>query len=110
MNQNTIALKISLKSIQKLTAGLLCMVCVLAVIYAYFVTTTILNVVQYRTVTEEITDVSASIGLLESNYLVLSKSMTIERAYRLGLVDVLAPTYLALETAPRTSALALEIF
>jgi len=82
----------------------------LAVAYGYFVSSTIFNMVHYRATIEAIARTSTELGILEANYLTLGKSMTIERAYKLGLTDATKATYLVVDTSERGSVLALDTY
>lgn len=56
-----------------------------ALLYAYFVNQTVLNVVARKNIEENMTQTHARIGEMEFEYMKLKESLTIEKAFALGL-------------------------
>ena len=52
--------------------------------YGYFVKQTIFNVVSRQNTVEKIQSISSELAVLESSYMSLSSSLTIEEAYAMG--------------------------
>lgn len=58
------------------------------VAYVYLINQTVWNIVTRKNLTKEITEVSGQVAALESSYMTLSSSVTIDRAYALGFSEV----------------------
>jgi len=56
--------------------------------YGYFVKQTIFNVVSRQNTVEKIQSISSELAVLESSYMSLSSSLTIEEAYAMGFDEV----------------------
>ena len=69
--------------------------------YGYFVATTVVNMVEYHHAVARTAELNAELGQLESRYIELGQSMTIERAHTLGFVDVSDPHFVALGSSQR---------
>ena len=60
----------------------------LAMLYLYFVTSSVLNVIARKEALARLDGIQGSIGQLESRYLALSQGMTPEEGKALGLIPV----------------------
>jgi len=67
--------------------GLLSVLFVLIVLYGYFVNTTILHIVERKSLEKEASFVSASIAEFEADYLEIKRDITPELAYELGFME-----------------------
>ncbi len=94
--------------LKRVIIALACLAAAFLLAYGYFVATTIVNMVEYRTATERIVRVSAELGGLESGYIELGQLMTMEHAHELGFVDVPNPQFVALQ-APYRLTLAVGV-
>jgi len=62
----------------------------LLVLYVYFVNQTVWNIVSRQDLTKSINTISSDVATLESTYMTLSSSLTIDHAYALGFKDITA--------------------
>jgi len=71
----------------KIAWAMLFMVCILAAVYALFVSRAILNVVEAKAVTSEISLITTKVGQLESEYLAAKSSVDLDYAHSLGFAE-----------------------
>lgn len=82
-----------------LVRALILVLAALAVLYIYFLCSSIRNVVLREELEQGIASLSSSIGELEAHYFTLQSAVDKETAHRLGMVDIESKIY-----APRFSA------
>lgn len=58
------------------------------VAYVYLVNQTVWNIVSRKNITKEISNVAGEVASLESSYMALSGSITLDHAYTLGFQDI----------------------
>lgn len=73
---------------QKIFRILVCTLFLFILLYGYFVSTSIINVLVRKEVEQSITDVNSRLSELETHYLVLKNQITLEYAYTRGFVDI----------------------
>jgi len=91
----------NIEQLQAFIAVLVCAAGVCLFAYGYLVTTTIMNMVEYRSATSKIASLHAELGNLEARYIALGQTMTVEHAHELGLVDVSSPYFVRIDDARR---------
>ncbi len=67
--------------------GLLSILVVVSFLYAYFVNSTILNIVERKNTSNQITLLSSNVSELESEYFALSNKIDLPYIYSLGFKD-----------------------
>lgn len=89
-------------------AGLLSVATFCLLAYGYLVATTIINMVEYRAASANIARLHTQVGELESRYLALGQSMTVEHAHALGFVNVPTPHFVTTGTTRRLTIALVE--
>jgi hypothetical protein len=65
----------------------------LAGLYSYFISMSIVHVIEREEAENGIASLNSAIGELESQYIVRKEAITVENAYALGLVDLKKKTF-----------------
>lgn len=90
---------------RKIFWTLLSLIGVVVVAYLYYLSVSVYAVISRRTAEREVDKLTSKISLLESQYVMLDKKISLDMAHAQGFLDISVPRYISREASRDTFTL-----